>query len=159
MHRIWMMGGMLGLIAMVSACVGAESVTKKRWDNKETTLRLQDLTPNRSNYREAGYQLGQAMEDQLSDSVFILSEDQASYLLKYKVVEFQRGSRLKRMATLGIDEGAHGKLKVKVALYNQSGLLGAWEINSWVNGGPVGGSEGLLYKKAAKEILLHLKGY
>ncbi len=144
----------------LSACTGAESVTKKRWENKDTTIKLVDMTSKKGDLNEAGSDLGFAIEDALQDSAFVVVENrEAHYQLKYKVVDFQRGSRWKRMLSFGIHEKSRAMLTVKVALYNKRGMLTAWEVDAWVNSGPTGGSESSLYEQAAEEILNHLKGY
>jgi len=147
------------LLIGLSACAGAESITMKRWDNRDTTLKLQDLTSNQGEFGEAGHRLGLAIEDALDKSAFVVTDREAHYLLKYKIISFQKGNQWKRMATFGINESARARMKVKAALYNARGMLAAWEVDSWVNGGPIGGSESSLYDKAAKEIAAHLKGY
>ncbi len=129
----------------------------KRWENRDTTLKLQDLS--KSTFSEPGRQLGLAIEEALHDSAFIVTDRAAHYLLKYKIVRYQKGNRWTRLMTFGINESSRAMMTVKVALYNQRGMLAAWEIESWVNGGPTGGSEESLYEKAAQEILEHLKGY
>ena len=79
--------------------------------------------------------------------------------MKYKVTEFNEGSRFKRMATFGIDDGSRARIKVKVALFSEEGVLGQWEVESWVSGGITGGSESQVFEQAAEQILQHFKGY
>lgn len=144
----------------LTACTGAESITKKRWENKDTTIKLVDMTSNKGDLKDAGSDLGFAVEDALQDSAFVVVENQDThYQLKYKVVDFQKGSRWKRMLSFGIHEKSRATLTVKVALYNKRGMLTAWEVDAWVNSGPTGGSESALFEQAAEEILKHLKGY
>ena len=73
-------------------------------------------------------------------------------------MEFDEGSRIARIATMGISESAKGELRVKAALYDRGSMVGAWEVNSWVSGGITGGSEDNLYDSAAQEIAYHLRG-
>lgn len=152
-------GSLALLVIGFSACTGAESTTMKRWENRDTSIKLENVTSQRGELGDAGQNLGLAIEDVLHDSAFVVTDREAHYLLKYKITSFQKGNRWKRMATFGINESARAMLKAKVALYNQTGMLAAWEIESWVNGGPTGGSENSLYEKAASKILAHLRGY
>ena len=151
----------LSLMFFVTACSGTNSVTRKPWSKNKNTILLQDLTSNKRDYRYAGSQLRLALEDQFADTLFIVGENKkhAKYLMKYKVIEFNKGSRLKRMATFGIDEGSRALIKVKVALVSKQGVLGQWEVKSWVKGGLIGGSENQLFNHTAEKILQHLKGY
>jgi hypothetical protein len=59
---------------------------------------------------------------------------------------------------MGMSDSAKAQLRVKVALYDNGNVVGAWEVDSWVSGGVIGGSEGDLYDYAAKEIADHLRG-
>ncbi len=148
------------ILLTLTACTGAESVTKKRWENKDTTIQLVNLTAKGGELGDAGADLGFAVEDALGDSAFVVVENQeAHYQLKYKVVDFQKGNRWKRMLSFGIHEKSRATLTVKIALYNKRGMLTAWEVDAWVNSGPTGGTESSLFDKAADEILNHLKGY
>ena len=144
---------------LLTACTGAETITKKRWENRDTTIKLVDITSQSSNLADASSELGMAIEDALDDSAFVVTDRKAHFVLKYKVVEYQQGSRWKRALTFGIDEGSRALLKAKIALYNAQGMLAAWEVDSWVNGGPTGGSESSLYEQAAEQVFAHLKGY
>lgn len=143
----------------LTACTGADTITKKRWENRDTTVRIMDLSGGRGEFGDAGHKFGLAIEDALDDTAFVVTQKQSHYVLKFKIVEFQEGKRWKRMMTLGIDESSRAMMKARVALYNERGMLAAWEIDSWVNGGPTGGSLDSLFEKAAAEVLAHLKGY
>ncbi len=147
------------LILALSACTGADTITKKRWENRDTTIKIMDLSGGKGTFGDAGHKFTLAIEDALDDTAFVVTQNKAHYILKFKIVEFQEGKRWKRMVTLGIDESSRALLKARVALYNERGMLAAWEIDSWVNGGPTGGSLHSLYEKAAEEVLAHLKGY
>lgn len=153
-HRIFLLLTILAL----TACTGADTITKKRWDNRDTTIKIVDVTGG-GEFAEPGRQLSLAIEDALDDTAFVVNQKQAHYMLKFKIVEFQAGERWKRMMTFGIAESARAMMKAKVALYNERGMLAAWEIDSWVNGGPTGGTLESLFEKAAEEVLAHLKGY
>ena len=59
---------------------------------------------------------------------------------------------------MGFADFAKSKLRVKVALFDGRKMVGAWQINSWVKGGPTGGTEEKLFERAAKEITSHLRG-
>lgn len=158
--RYWIVIG-LALMLGLQACSGAKSVTAKRWDKNLNTVYLRDLSPQSDPLTGAGSHLRMALEEQLANSLFVVGEQpkKAKYELKYKITQFNEGNRLKRLATFGIDDGSRAVLKVKVALYDQEGMLGAWEIRSWVRGGLTGGSQDRLFTEAAEEILQHLRAY
>jgi hypothetical protein len=149
------------LVFFLSACSGVDSVTRKNWDTHRNTLALKDVTLKSYVLRDAGARLADSLRDQFSDSVFLVSPQnpETKYLLKYKVTQFNEGKRWKRIATFGIDDQSRAVLKVKVALIGKQGMLGAWEIKSWVSGGITGGSTDQLFDKTAERILQHLKGY
>ena len=145
----------------LSACTGAKSITHKRWDQHRNTVYLQDITVQNNGLEEAGDRLRLALEDRLGDSMFVVGEvpKQARYQLKYKITQYKKGSRLKRLATFGIDDGSRAMLNLKIALIGKEGVLGAWQVNTWVRGGLTGGSDKELFTQAADKILKHLKGY
>jgi hypothetical protein len=151
----------LTLILVLSACSGSQTVTHKRWEKDLNLVYLRDITPKSSSLGEAGSRLRLALENRLDDSLFIVGEEpkHAKYELKYKVIRFEEGSRLKRLATFGIDEGSKALLNVKIALIGKEGTLGAWQVKTWVKGGIIGGSEEKLFSQAAEQILQHMKGY
>jgi len=156
----WIVIG-LTLVVGLGACTGTQSVTHKRWEKHQNRVYLNDITVKNNSLQEAGAQLRLALEKQLDDSLFIVGEEpkQAKYELKYKIIQFEEGSRLKRLATFGIDEGSQALLNVKIALIGQEGTLGAWQVKTWVKGGIMGGSQYKLFSQAAEQILQHLKGY
>ena len=151
----------LALVMVLGACSGTQSVTHKRWEKHQNSVYLHDITVKNNSFQEAGSQLRLALERRLDDSLFIVGEEpkQAKYELKYKITEFDEGSRFKRLATFGIDEGSKALLNVKIALIGKEGTLGAWQVKTWVKGGVMGGSEDALFTQAAEQILQHLKGY
>lgn len=151
----------LALVMVLGACSGTQSVTHKRWEKHQNRIYLHDITVKNNSHQKAGSQLRLALERRLDDSLFIVGEEpkQAKYELKYKITEFDEGSRLKRLATFGIDEGSQALLNVKIALIGKEGTLGAWQVKTWVKGGVMGGSEDALFTQAAEQILQHLKGY
>ena len=156
----WIVIG-LALVVALGACTGAETVTHKRWDQHLNRVYLNDITVKHNSLKEAGSQLRLALEKRLDNSLFIVGEEpkQAKYELKYKITQFEEGSRLKRLATFGIDEGSRALLNVKIALIGKEGTLGAWQVKTWVKGGLTGGSEDELFTQAAEQILQHLRGY
>ncbi len=158
-HGILMVA--LVLVVGLSACTGAKSITHKRWDQHRNTVYLLDITVQNNGLEKAGDRLRLALEDRLGDSIFLVGEDpkQAKYQLKYKITEFKKGNRLKRLATFGIDDGSRAMLNVKIALIGKEGVLGAWQVQTWVRGGLAGGSDQKLFTQAADKILKHLKGY
>ncbi|MDH3256507.1 MAG: hypothetical protein OEM27_02720 [Nitrospinota bacterium] len=156
----WIILG-LALAVGLGACTGAETVTHKRWEKDLNRVYLHDITVTNDSLGEAGSRLRLALERRLDDSLFIVGEEpkEAKYELKYKITRFDGGNRLKRLATFGIDEGSQALLNVKVALIGKEGILGAWQVKTWVKGGIMGGSEEKLFSQAAEQILQHLKGY
>jgi hypothetical protein len=146
------------LLLVLPACSGVDSVTKKRWSNSENTISIVDMTARDFRLMDAGSKVQGAIEEQLQFTGYVLAGGNARYHLKYKVLEFDAGSRMARIATMGFADSAKGKLRVKVALYNQGEMVGAWEVDSWISGGITGGTEQDLYMTAAKEIASHLRG-
>ena len=142
----------------VSACAGVDSQTKKFFRNTENTIALKDLTSSDYKMMDAGSQLESAIEDMISRSMFILTQENPKYILKYKVLDYYEGSRVTRFSTLGISKAAHAKLEVKAALFDEGEMVGAWTIDSWVKGGVTGGDPATLFQQAADEIMNHLRG-
>lgn len=148
------------LAVFLSACTGSETLVKKKFINASATVTIQDLTQDKDDYIIAGTGLEAAIEEELTNTMFVVAEQDGNYLLKYKVIEYQGGSRAGRVASLGLSEGSRIYLKVKVAMYDESdAMIGAWEVESWVSGGITGGSEETLFNEAAKEIVDHMKGF
>lgn len=146
------------IVLTLSGCSGVDSVVKKSYKNTQNTIGIQDLTAQDFDLLDAGARLQYALEVSLTDSVYRVSPDNPRYRLKYKVMEYNPGSRLGRIATFGLSDSARAHLRVKAALYNGDSMLGAWEVNSWIKGGVTGGSEDEIFLKAAEEIISHLKG-
>ena len=151
------------ILLVLPGCSGVDSVTKKRYQNTENTIILKDLTSSDFDLQDAGSQLRSAIEDAMADTSYTLAGESARYHLKYKVLEFDGGSRIARIATMGFSDSAKAKLRVKAALFDSNqpkdrSMVGAWEVDSWVKGGPMGGTEKNLFERAAKEITSHLKG-
>ena len=147
------------ILLVLPGCSGVDSVTKKRYQNTENTIVLKDLTASDFDLQDAGSQLQSAIEDAMVDTSYTLAGESARYSLKYKVLEFDGGSRIARIATMGFSDSAKAKLRVKAALFDgQDKMVGAWEVDSWVKGGLMGGTEENLFERAAKEITSHLKG-
>ncbi len=149
---------LLVLLIALPACSGVDSVTKKRWSNSENTISIVDMTSRDFRLMDAGSKLQGAVEEQLEFTGYVLAGKTARYHLKFKVMQFDEGSRMARIATMGISESAKGELRVKAALYDSGDMVGAWEVNSWVSGGITGGSEQDLFDSAAQEIADHLRG-
>jgi len=151
----------LAMILILSACSGAQTVTHKRWDKHLNMVYLRDITVKNQPLQKAGSRLRLALENRLEDSLFIVGEEPkgTKYELKYKIIGFEEGNRLKRLATFGIDEGSKAMLNVKIALIGKEGTLGAWQVKTWVKGGITGGSDEALFSQAAEQILQHMKGY
>ena len=148
----------LVLLIALPACSGVDSVTKKRWSNSENTISIVDMTSRDFRLMDAGSKLQGAVEEQLEFTGYVLAGKNARYHLKFKVMQFDEGSRMARIATMGIYESAKGELRVKAALFDGGNMVGAWEVISWVSGGITGGSEQDLFNSAAQEIADHLRG-
>jgi len=146
------------LAFMLNACAGAQSEVKKSWRNTVNTVLIENLTPGDNGLLEAGTRLHTSLENSVQKTGFLLAGKESRFHLKYKILEYDSGSRLARMATLGTSSSAQAKLKVKVALYNEEEMVGGWVVDSWLKGGIAGGSEEKLFAKAAEEIAGHLKG-
>jgi len=149
---------LLVLLIALPACSGVDSVTKKRWSNSENTISIVDMTSRDFRLMDAGSKLQGAVEEQLEFTGYVLAGKTARYHLKFKVMKFDEGSRMARIATMGIYESAKGELRVKAALFDGGDMVGAWEVNSWVSGGITGGSEQDLFDSVAQEIADHLRG-
>lgn len=149
---------LVALFIALPACSGVDSVTKKQWSNSENTISIVDMTSRDFRLMDAGSSLQGAIEDNLETTGYILAGKNARYQLKYKVIEFEEGNRMARIATMGMSESAKGELRVKAALYDRDTMVGAWEVDSWVSGGIAGGSTHNLFDSAAKEITDHLRG-
>ncbi|MFQ5451097.1 MAG: hypothetical protein ACE5E9_10750 [Nitrospinaceae bacterium] len=146
------------LILFLYACTGANTEVKKSWKNNINTLAIVDLTSKNYDLMDAGARLFNSLENSIDKTGFHLAGKNAKYQLKFKIVEYDSGNRLARLATLGIADSAKAKLKVKAALYSDDVLVGGWVVDSWLKGGIVGGSEDKVFAKAAEEIVQHLKG-
>ena len=154
----WVSKILIVLLLALPACSGVDSVTKKRWSNSENTISIVDMTSKDFRLMDAGSKLQGAIEETLEMTGYILAGKNARYHLKYKVIEFDEGNRMARIATMGMSESAKAQLRVKAALYDNGNMVGAWEVDSWVSGGVTGGSEDNLYELAAKDIAEHLRG-
>ena len=154
----WVSKILIVLLLALPACSGVDSVTKKRWSNSENTISIVDMTSKDFRLMDAGSKLQGYIEETLEMTGYILAGKNARYHLKYKVIEFDEGNRMARIATMGMSESAKAQLRVKAALYDNGNIVGAWEVDSWVSGGVTGGSEDNLYELAAKDIAEHLRG-
>ena len=125
-----------------SACAGVSSQTNKNFRNTENTIALKDLTARDHEMMDAGSQLGDALEDTISRSVFIITHEDPKYILKYKVLNYRKGRALSKST-----------LEVKAALYDEGDMVGAWTVEAWVRG-----VKARLFQKAADEIMRHLRG-
>lgn len=143
------------LVIFMYACSGAQSEVKKSWRNNVTTLNIEDLTEQNYALMDAGTRLQASLENSIGKTGFQLTYDEAKFHLKYKIVEYDEGSPIVRIATMGVSSSAQAKLRVKVALFDEEELVGGWEVNSWLKGGL---SEKKLFTKAAEEIAGHLNG-
>jgi len=144
------------LVLFLCACSGAQSNVKKSFQNSGNTLDIVDLTENKQDFIDAGTRLQASLENSISGTGFRLTYDEAKFHLKYKIVEYDSGSLLGRIASLGVSSSAQARLKVKVVLFDKEKMVGGWEVNSWLSGGL--SSEEKLFIKAAEEIADHLKG-
>ena len=154
----WISKILIVLLLALPACSGVDSVTKKSWSNSENTISIVDMTSKDFRLMDAGSKLQGAIEETLEMTGYILAGKNARYHLKYKIMEFDEGNRMARIATMGMSDSAKAQLRVKAALYDNGNMVGAWEVDSWVSGGITGGSEDNLYELAAKDIAEHLRG-
>jgi hypothetical protein len=154
----WISKILIVLLIALPACAGVDSVTKKSWSNSENTISIVDMTSKDFRLIDAGSKLQGAIEETLEMTGYILAGKNARYHLKYKIIEFDEGNRMARLATMGMSDSARAQLRVKAALYDNGNMVGAWEVDSWVSGGVTGGSEDNLYELAAKDIAEHLRG-
>ena len=154
----WIYKILIVLLIALPACAGVDSVTKKSWSNSENTISIVDMTSKDFRLIDAGSKLQGAIEETLEMTGYILAGKNARYNLKYKIIEFDEGNRMARLATMGMSDSARAQLRVKAALYDNGNMVGAWEVDSWVSGGVTGGSEDNLYELAAKDIAEHLRG-
>jgi hypothetical protein len=154
----WISKILIVLLITLPACAGVDSVTKKRWSNSENTISIVDMTSKDFRLIDAGSKLQGVIEETLEMTGYILAGKNARYHLKYKIIEFDEGNRMARLATMGMSDSARAQLRLKAALYNNGNMVGAWEVDSWVSGGVTGGSEDNLYELAAKDIVEHLRG-
>jgi outer membrane lipoprotein-sorting protein len=149
----------ISLLVFLSACAGADSQTKRDFKNTANTIAFKNLSQKDFSMMEAGSQLKIALEAALSDpfapTSFVLAHREASYVLKYKILEYQEGSRVMGVVTLGLSKASHGKLKVKAALFRKGKVVGAWVVDSWTKGAF---GAGTLFKKAAHKIMGQLMG-
>ena len=112
-----------------------------------------------SDLMDAGTHLHRTLEEILLNTNFVIADESTHYKLKYKVVDFEEGSQVKRFATIGaLSKMGQANLKIQVALFRGKKLVGRWDIESWLNDGLLGGDNKILFKKAAHEIVEHLKG-
>ena len=154
----WISKILIVLLIALPACAGVDSVTKKSWSNSENTISIVDMTSKDFRLMDAGSKLQGAIEETLEMTGYILAGKNARYHLKYKIIEFDEGNRMARLATMGMSDSARAQLRVKAALYDNGNMVGAWEVDSWVSGGVTGGSEDNLYELTAKDIAEHLRG-
>ena len=132
----------ISIFLFFSACSGVDSRVNKSFKNTENTIALKDLTARDHEMMDAGSQLEDALEDTIARSVFIITHEDAKYILKYKVLNYTKGRAL-----------AKSTLEVKAALYDEGERVGAWTIDAWVRG-----VKERLFQKAADEITRHLRG-
>ena len=148
----------ISIIFFFVACAGVDTQTKKNFKNTENTISIKDLTKGDYKTVAAGSKLEYALEDMVARSMFIITQENPKYVLKYKILDYSEGSRIGRFSTFGFSKSAQGKLKVKAALYDEGHKVGAWTINSWIKGGLFGGNPRNLFIKTSDEISKHLRG-
>ena len=148
----------ISIFLLFAACIGVDSQTKKNFKNTENTIAIVDLTKGEYKVVAAGSKLEYALEDMIARSMFIITHESPKYVLKYKVLDYAKGSRIGRFSTFGFLKSVHGKLQVKVALYDEGQKVGEWTIDSWIKGGPFGGNPTHLFIKISDEIFKHMRG-
>ena len=132
----------ISIFLFFSACVGISSQTNKNFKNTENTIAIKDLTSRDHEMMDAGSQLEDALEDTISRSVFIITQENPKYILKYKVLNYRKGRALSKST-----------LEVKAALYDEGDMVGAWTVDAWVRG-----VKARLFQKTADEIMSRLRG-
>ena len=132
----------ISIFLFFSACVGVSSQTNKSFKNTGNTIAIKDLTSRDHEMMDAGSQLEDALEDTIARSVFIVTRENPKYVLKYKVLNYREGRALSKST-----------LEVKAALYDEGDMVGAWTVDAWVRG-----VKARLFRKAADEIMRHLRG-
>ena len=132
----------ISIFLFFSACAGVSSQTNKNFKNTENTIALKDVTARDYEIMDAGSQLEDALEDTIARSVFIITHENPKYILKYKVLNYRKGSAFSKST-----------MEVKAALYDEGERVGAWTIDAWVRG-----VKERLFQKAADEITRHLRG-
>jgi hypothetical protein len=132
----------ISIFLFFSACSGVDSRVNKSFKNTENTIALKDLTARDHEMMDAGSQLEDALEDTIARSVFIITHENPKYILKYKVLNYRKGSAFSKST-----------MEVKAALYDEGDMVGAWTVDAWVRG-----VKARLFQKAADEIMRHLRG-
>ena len=132
----------ISIFLFFSACAGVNSQTNKNFKNTENTIAIKDLTSRDHEMMDAGSQLEDALEYTIARSVFIVTPENPKYVLKYKVLDYRKGSALSKST-----------LEVKAALYDEGDMVGAWTVDAWVRG-----AKARLFQKAADEIMRRLHG-
>jgi len=89
----------ISIFLFFSACSGVDSRVNKSFKNTENTITLKDLTARDYRMMDAGSQLESALEDTIARSMFIIAHENPKYILKYKVLDYDKGSRLGRWVT------------------------------------------------------------
>ena len=72
---------LVSIFIFLSACAGADSQTRKSFKNTENTIALKDLTSEGYKMMDAGSQLESAIEDMISRSMFVLTQENPKYVL------------------------------------------------------------------------------
>ena len=132
----------ISIFLFFSGCAGVSSQTNKNFKNTENTIALKDLTKRDHEMMDAGSQLEDALEETIARSVFIVTQESAKYVLKYKVLNYRKGRALSKST-----------LEVKAALYDEGDMVGAWTVEAWVRG-----VKAKLFQKTADEIMRRLRG-
>ena len=91
---------LLLFLLSLNSCSGVGSVTKKRYQNSENTIVIIDMTARNFDLQDAGSQLQGAIEDAMLETSYALAGENARYHLKYKVLEYDEGNRIARIATM-----------------------------------------------------------
>jgi len=133
---------LISIFLFFSACSGVDSRAKKSFNNTENTIALKDLTTSDYRVMDAGSRLEAALEDGIARSMFVLVLEKPKYVLKYKILNYQKGVALSKST-----------LEVKAALYDKGNMVGAWTVDAWVRG-----PKTRLFQRAAGQIIDHLRG-
>jgi hypothetical protein len=141
----------LASIILVLLMIGISPVVSLAGEEKGS-IKIEDVTSILL-LEDTGNQLKRELEVAFQQMGIDLNSKEFQYLLKFKIIQFNKGSQVGRLFSLGLSDSARGELVTKVALYRSGSFVGAWEINSWVSSG----SSNSMFGFATDEIIEKFK--